>query len=67
VLGDDHAAVDDPHQGTAATGPVHVAGEPGCSVPRSGMGIERGSAAPKIVYRSGVMRLIERRRTGGLQ
>ena len=31
MLGDDHAAVDDPHQGTAATGPVHVAGKPGCS------------------------------------
>jgi hypothetical protein len=65
VLGDDRAAVDDPHQGAAATGPVHVAGKLG--VPRSGMGIERGSAAPKIVDRSGVMRLIERRRTGGLQ
>jgi hypothetical protein len=40
VLGDDRAAVDDPHQGAAATGPVHVAGKLG--VPRSGMGIERG-------------------------
>jgi hypothetical protein len=31
------------------------------------MGVVRGSAAPKIVDRSGVMRLVERRRTGGLQ
>ena len=31
MLGDDHAAVDDPPQGAAATGPVEVAGELGCS------------------------------------
>jgi hypothetical protein len=65
VLGDHHAAVDDPHQGTAATGPVHVAGKPGCS--KSGMGIERSLLRRKIVDRSGVIKLIERRRTDGLQ
>ena len=40
MLGDHHAAVDDPHQGAAATGPVEVAGELGC--PQVGVGPFRG-------------------------
>ena len=63
MLSDDHAAVDDPHHGTAATGPVHVAGEPGCS--QVGDGHRTGVGCTEIVYRSGVMRLIERPRTEG--
>jgi hypothetical protein len=32
-----------------------------------GLGIVRGSGAPKVVDSAGVMRFIERKRTGGLQ
>jgi hypothetical protein len=42
VRGDHQAAVDDPHQGTAATGPVHVAGELSC--PQVGVGPFSGAA-----------------------
>jgi len=64
VLGDSHAAWTIGPQVSAATAFPEVAGELGC--PRDGSGLPR-SAAPKIVDSAGVMKLIERRRTGGLQ
>jgi hypothetical protein len=64
VLGDHHAVRTIRPKGAAATGPVHTL-PASWGLPKSGIGIERGPAAPKIVDRSGVMKLIERRRTGG--
>jgi hypothetical protein len=63
VRGDHHAAVDDLHQGAAATGPVGVAGELSC--PQVGVGPLSGPPTRKLVDGSGVMRLIERHRTRG--
>jgi hypothetical protein len=65
VRGDHHAAVDDQRQGAVATGPVEVAGERSCR--QVGVGPFPGPPPRKVVDRSGVMRLIERQRTGGLQ
>ena len=48
MLGDDHAAVDDPDRGAAVTGPVHTL-PASWGVPKSGMGIERGLRAENRV------------------
>jgi hypothetical protein len=65
VLGDHHAVVDDSHQGGSDRPRPHVAGELGCS--QVGERHRTGVGYTEIVDRFGVMKVIERRRTGGLQ